>query len=434
MAKHKNAVKLWDKNFTIIILGSLISMVGAAVSNFAFSLLVYDRTSSTFLFALMSVAGLLPQLFVPIIAGAVLDRHSRRKAIFIIDFIYTGMFLIITLLINADFFNYGVYLAVMFLMGCLSAFYNVAYDSYYPLLISKGNYSKAYSVSSLLYPIASTIMVPLAGWAYDYIGLTNLFAFTTCTFFITAVIETRMDGKEPHLDHSRAELAQAPQISPFKRFFIDLKFGINYLKKEKGLLTITAYFFCTMMTGAVLSTLYLPYFKNTFATRDINIFSFSFALTSTILYAIIMSANTLGRIFGGVVHYKFKLPVAIKYGIALAVYTTITLIDAVKLFLPAYVIIGLEIVSGMLAVTSFNIRISATQNYIPDNVRGRFNGIFMLITLGGSIIGQLAGGALGEIWDIRLIVLGAMVINFLGIIFIMYRGRSHVKKIYNCDI
>jgi MFS family permease len=434
MSKKHAAVKLWDKNFTIIILGSLISMLGATVSTFAFSLLVYDRTESTFLFALMSVTGMLPQLFIPIIAGAVLDRRSRRKAIYIIDFIYTGMFLIITLLINANFFNYVVYLGVMFLMGCLAAFYNVAYDSYYPLLISKGNYSKAYSVSSLIYPIASTIMVPIAGWAYDYIGLTNLFAFTTCTFLITAIIETRMDGKEPHLDLSREELAKAPKVSHFRRFAIDLKFGIDYLKKEKGLLTITSYFFCTMMAGAVLSALYLPYLKDTFATREIGVFSFTFAITSTILYSIIMAANTFGRIIGGVVHYKHKFPVAAKFAIALTVYSTITLIDAVKLFLPSYVIIGLEVLSGMLAVTSFNIRTAATQNYIPDTVRGRFNGIFMLITLGGSIIGELVGGALGEIWDIRLIVLGAMILNFLGIIFIMYRGRNHVKQIYNCDV
>jgi len=426
--------KLWTKNFTIITVGSFISMLGNSVSYFAFSLLVFDKTQSPFLYALMMVTGMLPQLFVPVIAGAYLDRKSRRKVIYIIDFIYATLFLGITLVIRSGYFNYGMYLAVMFVIGCLNAFYMVAYDSYYPVIIPKGQYSKAYSVSSLLYPIASTIMIPVAGWAYDFVGLVPLFAFSTATIFITAVIETRMDAPEPHLELSSQELASKEKVSPYKQFFLDLKFGFNYLKSEKGLLTITIYFFMTMLAGSALGVLMLPFLRDTVTPFNISVFSKSFLITSTILYSVLMGANTLGRIIGGAIHYKFKVPVKAKFAIALTVYITISFLDGGLLFVSYIAMMIMHTMSGMFAVTSFNIRISATQNYVPDTVRGRFNGIFTLITIAGALIGQLLFGALGEIYDPRWLVMISMVFNLIAVFLIMVRGRHHVKKIYNCDI
>jgi MFS family permease len=426
--------KLWTKNFTIIIFGSLVSFLGTAVSNFAFSLLVYDKTNSPFLFSLMMVIGILPQIFVPIVAGAYLDRRSRRVVIFTIDFISSGIFLVITLLLKLNFFNYWVYLFIMFIIGCLNAFYVVAYDSYYPVLIPKGKFSKAYAISSLLYPIAATIMTPVAGIAYEYVGLVPLFAFSTLTLFVTAVIETRMDAPEPHLLLSEAELKNKPKVSHFQQYRDDIKFGLQYLKKEKGLLTITTYFFFTMMTGAVLGVLFLPYLKKSVLPFEVSFFSKSIPITSTILFSILMGMNTFGRIIGGTIHYKFKVPVKAKFAVALTVYITITVLDGTFLFLPYPVMILFQTLSGMFAVTSFNIRISATQNYVPDTVRGRFNGIFYIIIIAGELIGQLAAGALGEVFDARWLVLFSMVLNMVAIFLIMVRGRRHVKQIYNCDI
>lgn len=426
--------RLWNKNFSIITIGSFISMLGTTVSHFAFSLLVYDRTNSPFLFALMMVVGMLPQLFVPVIAGAYLDRKSRRKTIYIIDFIFATVFLIITYVISRDYFNYVVYLGVMFFVGCLNAVYMVAYDSYYPVIIPKGLYSKAYSVSSLLYPIASTIMIPVAGWAYSNIGLVPLFAFSTVTLYITAIFETRLNAPEPHLEMSKEELSQRPKVSHYKQFVLDLKFGFNYLKNEKGLLIIACYFFCTMFTYSALSVLFLPFLRSTFQDYSITILTKNVLITSTLLYSIIMGANTLGRVIGGLIHYKFKIPVNHKYTIAIFVYIAITVMDGGILFMPYIAMILIQVLSGMLAVTSFNIRISATQNYLKESVRGRFNGIFTLIIISGSMMGQLISGAIGEIYDPRYIVLIAMALNMVAIFAIMLRGKNHVKLIYNCDI
>ena len=89
---------------------------------------------------------------------------------------------------------------------------------------------------------------------------------------------------------------------------------------------------------------------------------------------------------------------------------------------------------GFLSVTSYNIRLSATQSYIPEEYRGRFNGVFQTVVNAGMIAGQLLGGALGEVLPLRPLIAGFMAVNIIGAFAVMYRGRSHVKQIFNRDV
>lgn len=425
-------LKLWTKDFSIITIGSFISMLGACVVSYAFNFLVYDKTSSSFLYALTMVAFMLPQLVAPIFAGAFFDRHSRRKAIYTLDFISSSLFVIVTIICHFNVLNYFLSLFIVLIFGTINAVYMVAYDSFYPNLIAKGNYSKAYAISSLLYPIASTIVVPIAGWAYDTVGVVPLFAFSAVMFFITATFETFVKTKEPHLDMLE-KIENKP--NPFRQFKTDLKFGLNYLKQEKGLLIITVYFFFTTAAGAALSTLFLPFLRQNFPSTDITLGTTTIILSSSIIYSLIMASSTVGRLLGGLIHYLKRLNPRHKFLIAMTVYVIIGILDAVVLFMPDWrLMVVLQFISGVFAVTSFNIRISGTQNHVPDNIRARFNATFYLITTCGQMLGQIIAGALGETLDARYIVLSAMAVNMLAIWTIMFAGRKHVKAIYNNDI
>ena len=70
---------LWTYDFTVITIGSFVSLVGNALSNFALSLLVLDYTGSTFLYMLFSVSFQLPMMICPVVAGPWLDRVSRKR-------------------------------------------------------------------------------------------------------------------------------------------------------------------------------------------------------------------------------------------------------------------------------------------------------------------------------------------------------------------
>lgn len=112
MAEEKNTQNvLWTKNFTIITVGTVISMLGNSISGFALGLLVLDYTGSTFLYALYMVLYNLPKVVAPTLSGPFVDKFSRRKTIYMLDFTSAALYGCFAWLIISGYFSYG-YLVV----------------------------------------------------------------------------------------------------------------------------------------------------------------------------------------------------------------------------------------------------------------------------------------------------------------------------------
>lgn len=409
--------KLWTKNFSIITVGTLISMMGNAISNFAISLVILSQTNSTLLFSLYNILTTIPKIFVPMLVGPYVDRASRKKIIVNVDLIYGVLFTFLTIIVYLDIYSFGFYLLFGITLGVLDSVYQVAYQSFYPEMISEGNFSKAYSISSLIYPIANTIMVPIAGFAYEYVGVTPLFLFNAITFFITQGVERMIDFPETHLLNidQRVKSSKTEKSEMFKKDFME---GFKYLKDERGLRSITAYFFVSIMLMGVSGTLLLPYFKS---SPNLNVSQ----------YSILMACNTAGRMIGGALHYKFKYPTHLKFRIAIIVYCTVSAIDGALLFMGYPAMLVCYVFYGTLSVTSYNIRTSGTQSYVERDKRGRFNGLFMMITTAGQMLGQLIAGIMGEFLYIPYIIVGFNLINILAALLIMLPNKKQVSVIYN---
>ena len=131
--------KLWTRDFTIITVGSMVSLLGSTLSSFAMNLMVLDRTDSTLLFALYNILYTLPMVLSPILAGPFLDRFSRKRTIAALDFITSGLFLIMSLYLAFLPFSFIFFAAMNILLGAIGGVYSVAYQSFYPLTITEGN-------------------------------------------------------------------------------------------------------------------------------------------------------------------------------------------------------------------------------------------------------------------------------------------------------
>lgn len=75
---------------------------------------------------------------------------------------------------------------------------------------------------------------------------------------------------------------------------------------------------------------------------------------------------------------------------------------------------ALGFLTGAGYVTSYNIRMSATQAYVPNELRGRFNGAFAMFTTLGGVVGQLALGALGDVFNGRTLIAACMGLQRRG--------------------
>ena len=412
--------KLWTYDFTVITIGSLISMVGSSMAGFSISLLVLDYTGSTFLYMLFNVCYQLPLLFMPLIAGPYLDRMSRKKVIYWLDFLSAGLFFLMFLVLRAGWFSYLFLLASNTFYGAINSVYAVAYDSFYPNLITEGNSQRAYAVSSMLWPLAS-IMMPVAAAVYEALGsAVPIFAANAACFFLAACFERTIRCRETHM----ASAPPPDSAGKLRQYARDFREGLAYIRGEKGLLCIALYFTAlNLCSGA--DNLILPFFRShpqRFA---------AWPVAAVTLYAIVSNFEVAGRLVGGMVQYKVRIPPERKFLAALAAYAAIDAIGSLRLFLPIPLMAAAFFVQGMLGVTSYTIRSTATQAYVPDTMRARFNGAFQMMTSLGTVAGSLLVGALAEVFPERAVIVGIYAVVLLSVYLFIYRGRAHVADVYN---
>ena len=412
---NKQSNPLWTRDFTILPVGSVISMFGNAMTGFAMSLMVLDLSNSTLLYAIYLAMYTLPQLFMPIVSGAILDRQSRKKTIYTLDFISAGLYLLLAGVLATGWFSFPVFAVYCFILGSIQSTYFVAYESFYPLLISEGNYQKAYAIDSVLETV-SAVMVPVSAFLYRRVGLAPLMAANAVCFFLAAVVETRIRTDEAYIERQKeTALAGAGR---WKQLLADTREGFAYLAEEKGLLAVTVYFGIVSVTGGVSNVITLPWFRSSFPDGEY-------------IYMLVWGTLLVGRAIGGAVHYRTSIPARARYRVAMATYLVIAALEGFYLFFPVPVMVLMCFGVGLGGVTTYTIRISATQSYVPDEKKGRFNGAFNMLCTLGALLGELAAGALSTRMSERLVLMGFMLFQILAALVIIGGAKKHVEKVYN---
>jgi MFS family permease len=407
--------KLWTRNFSILTIGSLVSALGSSAAGVAFGILIFQRTGSPLSLALYMIANIIPRVLTGFLAGPFVDRHSRIKIIYRLDFLYTIIFSAIAVILFTGYFNVLVFTAVGAFFGMLDTIYQLAFMSIFPEVIEKGQHSKAYSLSSLIWPISAAVMAPIAAFMISEFkdGVAILIAFNALTFLVAAMMETSIKVDET---------LNKKEVKGFQ-FIEDLKEGFRYYKFEKGILGTGILFACFSFVYTSHDLLRMPYFikSDQFTIQD-----FSFLIT----------ASSVGRMLGGFIHYTFKYPPHKRYKIAVTVYFTVEIFSATLLYMPYAIMIVISFLVGLLSVTSYNIRMTATQVYIPSHMRGRINSTQNLLWNIGAVLGALVIGFTAEYstLDYRLIMLLAAILSIGAILLIPVRMKSEFSKIYNADI
>ena len=105
--------------------------------------------------------------------------------------------------------------------------------------------------------------------------------------------------------------------------------------------------------------------------------------------------------------------------------------DGLLLFLPYPLMLINRSIVGFCGINSYTLRASSVQNYIPDDKRAKLNAFMNVFYTLASILFKLIFGALGEIVNIKtLMVIGALSEIFVYYFF-LYRNKKDVIPIYN---
>ncbi|MGH3201148.1 MAG: amino acid adenylation domain-containing protein [Streptosporangiaceae bacterium] len=173
--------------FLSVAAGQLVSATGSALTEFAVPLWIYLRTGSLAKFALLAVCGLIPGLLVAPLAGAIVDRVSRRRVMLLGDVAAGSTQLMFGILLwTGQLRIWEIYLLLVSLSLALT-FQRLAYNSAVPQLVPKRYLGHANGVVQLSGGAAQVLVPLVAVGLLATIGLPGIlgidigsYAFAIC--------------------------------------------------------------------------------------------------------------------------------------------------------------------------------------------------------------------------------------------------------------
>ena len=89
--------QVFSRDFTLVLIGQIISLFGNAILHFALPLYLLRETGSSALFGVVTACSFLPMVILSPIGGAVADRVNKRSMMAGLDFFTAGLILMYAL-------------------------------------------------------------------------------------------------------------------------------------------------------------------------------------------------------------------------------------------------------------------------------------------------------------------------------------------------
>lgn len=408
--------RILNRNFRLLSLATIIGAAGGIAAEFGLSFLVFEETESTLAAAFSLFIRIIPMLLVPLAAGPVLDRFSRKKVLVLSDtgngLVYLGM----GICLYQSGFSYPVYLLFSLILSVCSSLDELAFDSILPLCITPGKEQKSYALTSMIYPTLQVIMMPAAVLLIAWAGLPGILIGQSFLSFAAAFTESRIRIEKDagiHLDSRKKK----PSFS-FSDWLEDQKEALRYLKHEPGILAMQIY---SAVTNAAASACY-PILVAFFSVTP---------RFSPFMYSWFTTFECLGRVAGSIGLLRKDIDERFKYRFSMFVFTIYDLLDGILLFSPYRLMLANRSVCGFLGNISYTIRTSALQSYIPDGIRGRVNSFqsILLFFIQGAMV--LAFGVLGDLFKPRTVMAIGALICLIALGLTWGRQKQACEKIFH---
>lgn len=203
------------KTFIILWSTQSLSQLGSAMTSFALTLWLYEKTGSALQTALLSICTYAPYVIMSIFAGALSDRWDKKKVMLVCDTFAACTTIMVLVLLKTDLLQpFHIYI-LNAINGLMNTIQQPASEVAMTLITPKEQYQKtsgcryfSQSLITILNPVIATAIFTMAGMeAVIYVDLSTFFiAFTALLCFIKIPKISEKHKQEPILVAAKAGL------------------------------------------------------------------------------------------------------------------------------------------------------------------------------------------------------------------------------------
>ena len=377
--------RLFQRDFTIMILGQIISLFGNAILRFSLSLHVLEVTGSAAVFGTILAVSMIPTVLLSPFGGVLADRLPKQKIMTILDFVTAGLIVFYDAVYGSA-GNLAAVTIFMILLTLIQAFYQPSVQASIPLLASKEQLMAANGIVMQVQALAGLLGPILAGILYGMGGVKPILAASAVCFFLSAVMELFL-----RIPHEKREA----DGSPVRMALLDIKGAVIYLIREN-----TCLFKLLIVVAGInlfLSALFiigLPYLVKIYLGMSAQAYGFAEA------------AMGMGSILGGLVSGLAGKKIPFKHSHYFLLGTPLLLIPVILILLfqaPGKMIYAVLLFSVMIGMGFAALFTIAAQTFIqkstPVHMLGKVGAFVSTICVCALPIGQAMYGGLFELFS-----------------------------------
>ncbi|KNX36642.1 MFS transporter [Luteipulveratus halotolerans] len=373
-----------DRDFRRYWAARTVSVTGSLVTMIALPVLVYHLTGSASLTALTTALEALPYVLVGLFAGAIADRHDRKRVMVTADIANAAVIASVPLAWWLDLLTVGHALAAAFVVQTLFTFFDGANFGALPVLVGTDRIGAANSAIFGVGGVLDLLVPAVVGALLVFWSPAAVLALDALSFLVSALL-VRSISRPLSLPRERARRTSAQAL------LADVREGVQFLVGHKGVRTTTVIGTLQSIAGAAFMSLAVV-----FSDRVLHVG------TSGWRFGMLYSAWGIGGIGAAALVPRllrvaspgrvitFAIPVSGLAGV------TVALAPSWAIAVTAMVIWG--VAYQVVLISSLTYR----QQVTPEAMLGRVNTAGRMLSWGvGWTAGSLGASALARVVDVR---------------------------------
>lgn len=390
--------KLFKRDFTMVVIGQIISLFGNAILRFALPLYLLRETNSSSLFGAVTACSFIPMVIFSLFGGIIADRKNKRNIMVVLDFATAAVILIFSFALGKVLLV-PLMIAVLMILYGISGIYQPAVQASIPLITEKEMLMQGNAVINMVSTLAGLLGPIIGGILFGAFGIMPILYISVGCFVFSAVMEIFIHIPFEKNTDGKSVLGAVGS---------DLSDSFKFIKNEKpiflSVLGILALF--NLILSAVMIV-------------GIPIIVVQILGMSDTALGITQGAMGLGGLAGGIIAGAAAEKIRLKNGYVIliicslaAAFMGISVFEAIPKNI-GYIIITAVSFGAMCASTMFSVSMmTAVQQQTPPKLLGKIMAVIIAVSSCSQPVGQAIYGVLFDVFSDKpyLVMIGAAVL------------------------
>lgn len=390
---------LFTRDFSLVVIGQIISLFGNAILHFALPLYLLRETGSLTLFGAVNACSFLPMILMGPVGGTAADRVNKRNIMVALDFFTAGLTLCYTLLWGKVPLVPLIIVTLMLLYAIAGA-YQPSVQASLPLLLPPSRLAQGNAVVNMVNTLANLLGPALGGVIFGLWGLGPILAIGGVCFFCSAVMEIFI-----HIPHERRPRSGGVLATVGR----DLEESWRYISREQPVfLSVTLVLSAFNFLFSAVMIVGIP----ALVAQVLGMSDAFMGLTQASLGL----GGLLGGVLAGVLGPRLKPrhgPACLLSCSALAAGMGLSVLPGVPVW-ASYWMVTMAAMLAMSASALFTVvLLTLVQSQVPPQLLGKVIACIQAVANCASPLGQAAYGALFDHLPAWGVLLGAAALSAL---------------------